>query len=319
VSLSTTIIGPPHLGQDQDHSNRRWRPLARFAVPGRAVGRKVARWWHVCGWPGSRSCGCARNLAGAGATGSGARTHRELGHQLLFVAVCGIAPTKRDLPISKRDQAMVGDGPTDQLCRMKLLSTTPTLRALPRATPLSASSQDKSLLAPASTTVFTTPIHRSHFLGPRCDGSCSAAELRHTSKSCLPTIEFCIAPASTAATGGHVQTALPDAQGAPRPPSLLSENAHPVKQGRKSLLLCLTGMLRIRLFDPITEPSELSDHSRGARLLGLLADSGTTFLVTGSLVQDSTRSAGTVEGPIPFATLKERATSEQQNLEVVQE
>ena len=32
------------------------------------------------------------------------------GHQLLFVAVCGIAPTKRDLPISKRDQAMVGDG-----------------------------------------------------------------------------------------------------------------------------------------------------------------------------------------------------------------
>ena len=45
-------------------------------------------------------------------------------------------------------------------------------------------------------------------------------------------------------------------------------------------------MLRIRLFDLITEPSELSDHSRGARLLRLLADSGTTFFVTDSLVQD---------------------------------
>ncbi len=30
--------------------------------------------------------------------------------QLLFVVVSGIAPTKRNLPISKRDQSMVGDG-----------------------------------------------------------------------------------------------------------------------------------------------------------------------------------------------------------------
>src|SRR5258708_13138251 len=58
---------------------------------------------------------------------------------------------------------------------MKLLSPTPTLRALPRATLLSASSENKFLLAASSTTVFTTPFHRSHFLGPRCDGSCSAA------------------------------------------------------------------------------------------------------------------------------------------------
>ena len=32
----------------KDHSDRRRRPLARFAVPRRAAGRKVARWWHVC-------------------------------------------------------------------------------------------------------------------------------------------------------------------------------------------------------------------------------------------------------------------------------
>jgi hypothetical protein len=30
--------------------------------------------------------------------------------QFLFVVVSGIAPTKRDFPVSKRDQAMVGDG-----------------------------------------------------------------------------------------------------------------------------------------------------------------------------------------------------------------
>jgi len=40
---------------------------------------------------------------------------------------------------------------------------------------------------------------------------------------------FCIAPASTATTGGHVQTALPDAFRDPRLRSLLTENAHPVK------------------------------------------------------------------------------------------
>jgi hypothetical protein len=79
---------------------------------------------------------------------------------------------------------------TDQLCGMKLLSPTPTLRALPRATLFSASSENKFFLAASSTTVFTAPFHPSHFLGPRFDGSCSAAQLRHTSKPSLPTIEF---------------------------------------------------------------------------------------------------------------------------------
>src|SRR5258708_10281694 len=78
----------------------------------------------------------------------------------------------------------------DQLCGMKLLSPTPTLRALPRATLLSASSENKFLLAASSTTVFTTPFHRSHFLGPRRHESCSAAQLRRTSKPSLTTIEF---------------------------------------------------------------------------------------------------------------------------------
>jgi hypothetical protein len=36
-------------------------------------------------------------------------------------------------------------------------------------------------------------------------------------------------PASAAITGGHVQTALPNARGTPRTRSLLSENARPVK------------------------------------------------------------------------------------------
>ncbi len=80
--------------------------------------------------------------------------------------------------------------PPDQLCGMKLLSPTPTLRALLRATPPSASSENKFLHATSSTTVFITPFHPSHFLGPRFDGSCSAAQLRRTSKPSLPTTEF---------------------------------------------------------------------------------------------------------------------------------
>jgi hypothetical protein len=39
------------------------------------------------------------------------------------------------------------------------------------------------LHATSSTTVFATPFHPSHFLGPRFDGSCSAAQLRRTSKT----------------------------------------------------------------------------------------------------------------------------------------
>src|SRR5215470_5356935 len=60
---------------------------------------------------------------------------------------------------------------TDQLCGMKLVSPTPTLRALLRATPLSAPSENEFLHATSSTTVFTTPFHPSHVLGPRFDGS----------------------------------------------------------------------------------------------------------------------------------------------------
>jgi hypothetical protein len=59
---------------------------------------------------------------------------------------------------------------TDQLCGMKLLSPTPTLRALLRATPLSASSKNEFLHAASSTTVFTIPFHPSHFLGPGVTG-----------------------------------------------------------------------------------------------------------------------------------------------------
>ena len=79
LSLSTTIIGPPHLGQDQRSLGPAVEAFAGFAVSRRAVGRKVARWRPVCGWPGCRSYECARNLPEAGATGSGARTHREIG------------------------------------------------------------------------------------------------------------------------------------------------------------------------------------------------------------------------------------------------
>ena len=40
------------------------------------------------------------------------------------------------------------------------------------------------------------------------------------------------------------------------------------------------------MFDPITEATELPDHSRGTVLLRLLGDSWAPFFVTNSLVQD---------------------------------
>src|SRR5260370_16618788 len=52
---------------------------------------------------------------------------------------------------------------TDQLCGMKLLSPTPTLRALLRATPLFASPENNFLLPAYSTTVSTSPFPPTHF------------------------------------------------------------------------------------------------------------------------------------------------------------
>jgi hypothetical protein len=48
-----------------------------------------------------------------------------------------------------------------------------------------------------------------------------------TAGALLPTTR---GPASAAITSGHVQTALSNARRAPRPRSLLTENAHPVKR-----------------------------------------------------------------------------------------
>jgi len=56
-------------------------------------------------------------------------------------------------------------------------------------------------------------------------------------------------------------------------------------QGRKSLRLCLA-RLKIRWFDPVAEALELPDHLSSACSLRLLADGGTTFFVTNSLVED---------------------------------
>jgi hypothetical protein len=41
--------------------------------------RQKSEEWHAGGWPGIRSYGCARNLPEVGATGSCARTHRQVG------------------------------------------------------------------------------------------------------------------------------------------------------------------------------------------------------------------------------------------------
>src|ERR1700692_3578547 len=78
----------------------------------------------------------------------------------------------------------------------------------------------------------------------------------------------------------------------------------------KSLRLGLAG-LRIRRFDPIAEASELSDHSRGALLLGLFGDGWAPFFVTSSLVQDqpdqSTLSMGNGPDGLIMSQARDRA------------
>ena len=79
---------------------------------------------------------------------------------------------------------------------------------------------------------------------------------------------------------------------------------------KKSLRLGLAG-LRIRRFDPIAEASELSDHSRGALLLGLFGDGWAPFFVTSSLVQDqpdqSTLSMGNRPDGLIVSQARDRA------------
>src|ERR1700692_1534785 len=78
----------------------------------------------------------------------------------------------------------------------------------------------------------------------------------------------------------------------------------------KSLRLGLAG-LRIRWFDPIAEASELSDHSRGALLLGLFGDGWAPFFVTNSVVQDqpdqSTLSMGNRPDGLVVSQARDRA------------
>jgi len=62
------------------HWSWRWMPLPWLVAQSRATESKVARWWHVCDWPGGRSYGCARNLWGADATGNGAELIERQGH-----------------------------------------------------------------------------------------------------------------------------------------------------------------------------------------------------------------------------------------------
>src|SRR5438309_9554822 len=69
-------------GSAKDRKSLWWRKrLVQLAavVPSREGESKAVGEWHAAGWPGSRSCGCARSLAAGHAVGSGARTRRGIG------------------------------------------------------------------------------------------------------------------------------------------------------------------------------------------------------------------------------------------------
>ena len=112
MSLSTSIIGPPHLGQDQGSLDS--------GGGGLLLGLRCPSEQLEAKWQGGGTFAVGQEAEVADAR----ETFREQvqeeaaqeliersGHQLLVV-VGGTAPTKRDLAISKRDQSMVGDGYT---------------------------------------------------------------------------------------------------------------------------------------------------------------------------------------------------------------
>jgi len=90
-----------------------------------------------------------------------------------------------------------------------------------------------------------------------------------------------------------------------------SRRAEGCQQGRKSLRLCWTGVLRIGWFDPVAESSKLSDHSRSTSLLRLFGDGWAVFFVTDSLVQDqpdqSTLSMGNRPSGLIMSEARDRA------------
>ena len=76
-NLSTTTIGPAHLGQGQRSRESLVRGVSCLsAATSRVTESKEARKRHVAGWPRSRSAGCARSHPEASATGSDAGIHR---------------------------------------------------------------------------------------------------------------------------------------------------------------------------------------------------------------------------------------------------
>jgi hypothetical protein len=102
VSLSTTIIGPPHLGQDQ-------RSLGPAVEASCSVSGAALSSWKQGGKVVARLRLARKPKLRKRTKPSGSRCNRKR-RKNSSRDRGGIAPTKRDLPISKRDQSMVGDG-----------------------------------------------------------------------------------------------------------------------------------------------------------------------------------------------------------------
>src|SRR5215510_15539226 len=79
VNLSMITMGPPHGGQEELGACPGPRMLFRFALVRSGVLQSTAAEVELGGGSqGSRSGGCARNLWGADAAGSGVGTHRAI-------------------------------------------------------------------------------------------------------------------------------------------------------------------------------------------------------------------------------------------------
>src|SRR6266436_3068818 len=95
---------------------------------------------------------------------------------------------------------------------MKRLSPIRILRVFRPAPYLCALPRNGSPFPPSLTTFFTTLFRNSQLPRSYSHVSRSAAQPRHSSTPLLPTIEFCIGPASAAIAGGFLQVVVSKAR-----------------------------------------------------------------------------------------------------------
>jgi len=178
--------------RDSAHHNDRSSPLCThdkfFALPAASASARLRAYPHFGSWPADgapRHCPMLP-LVGCGARSAYRRTHflHRRRSRLYRCPKCG-GPMKVIERLTAAE-IQLRSPPQSALPHETALYNS-TLRALPRATLLSASSAKQIFFLPPLQQQFSQHRFTVAIFWVACDGSCSAAQLRRTSKPSLPT------------------------------------------------------------------------------------------------------------------------------------